>query len=912
MRFGRIAPLLTLAVVLPLAAGVPSCGKSDSGGSKSIDDLDVDETFDLPTLTAPVDVVRDDLGRPHVYAANTRDLAVVTGWLHATDRFIQMDLQRRFANGQLAELVGALGDPIASGATAQDVLSRAIGLRLAAQVTYDALPEGSEGKEALNGYAEGVNAWLASRNGVRPTADYDLFSYPFSQTPPWSPVDSLAIGRLLSLQLAFDDQDDLVLKDRFDAASAAFPALDPREGFLDDVVLRFEPSVKYAIVNPSLPSAATSTLPVSERPSSSTSYSPAVAAKAKEFLASVRKSPFNPLKDASYGSNNWVVSGDRTKSGHPILANDPHLSLELPPIWYELHLNTTRAGGDYEVIGVSLPGIPVVIIGANGKIAWGVTNVGPDVTDLYVEQYSAVGSNGGMAVMWDDDGNGSNPAVPVDLLTDSDPIIVRTSISTTSAVPNVVYRIPHRNGGNAAIIPGTMVVGSSGEALSWSWTGFEPSGEVLTLIALARAQSGADLEAAVNEWDVPPQNFVYADDEGNIGYVANGFYPVRGDDDGNPLTDPPYFPQPGYTGTHEWIGRVAREDVPQEVNPARGWIATANQDPLGHTYDNNPLNDDVYIGFAYDGGFRGYQIDSALEADDSITPTDMMNLQGNDVSSLGQRFLPLMAASITGHANEMALLQGWGDRGFHAASGVGDDVPADEIDDAAATSLFNAWLIHLWDRALGDEMDQAGIGLGSQELVRALLYLLERPTEAATYDAVAGESILWDDLTTTPAVETKDDVFEAAMVDALAFLASGDGFSSADPTNWRWGLLHHRILPRQSSLPGTSLPSSEDEEFTDGFYPRHGDQFGVDVQNFAFNGNFANEGGGGASMRLVIEMIPGGKMKIWNVLPGGSSGDPESVHYGDQANVHAKNGYFRTWWTENDVAGHAESRVVFE
>lgn len=912
MRFGRFAPVLTLLAALPLAVAAPSCGKSDSGGSKSIDDLDVDETLDLPTLGAPVDVVRDDLGRPHVYAANTRDLAVVTGWLHARDRFIQMDLQRRFAKGTLAELVGALGDPITSGAVSQDILSRAIGLNRAAQVTYDALPAGSEGKEALDGYAEGVNAWLASRNGLRPTADYDLFSYPFSATPEWTAVDSLAIGRLLSLQLAFDDQLDLVLKERYDAALAAFPALDPREGFLDDVILRFEPSVEYAIVNPSLPAAAGAAPSLHERPSSSTHYSPTVREKAKEFLESVRRSPFNPLKEASYGSNNWVVSGDRTKSGHPILANDPHLSLELPPIWYELHLNTTRAGGDLEVIGVSLPGVPVVIIGANGKIAWGVTNVGPDVTDLYVEQYSAVGTNGGMAVMWDDDGIGSNPPAAVNLLADSEPIVVRTSISTTSAVANVVYRIPHRNGGNAAIIPGTMTVGTSGEALSWSWTGFEPSGEVLTLLALARAETGADLETAVDEWDVPPQNFVWADDEGNIGYVANGFYPVRDDDDQNPLTDPPYFPQPGYAGTHEWTGRVAREDVPQEVNPARGWIATANQDPLGHTYDNNPLNDDVYIGFTYDSGFRGYRIDTVLEADDSITPTDMMNLQGNDVSALGERFLPQILASVTGHADELALLQGWADRGFHAASGVGDDVPADEIDDAAATSLFNAWMIHFADRALGDELSEAGIGIGTQETVRALLYLLERPTEAATYDAGSGESVLWDDLTTSPAVETKDEIIEAALVDALAFLAGPDGFSSADPTDWRWGLLHYRVLPRQSSLPQTSLPDSDDEEFPDGYYPRRGDLFGVDVQNFGFGGNFSNEGGGGPSMRMVIELIPGGNMKIWNVLPGGSSGDPESVHYGDQANTHAKNGYFRTWWKENDVAGHAESRVVFE
>src|SRR5688500_11612794 len=190
----RFRTMLALALILAAV----SCGKDDKKkGPDSIDDLDVDETMVLPTLSAPVDVVRDSLGRPHLYGANTRDLAVVTGWLHARDRFIQMDLQRRFANGTLAELVGAL-EP---GAVTLDVGARAIGLERAAQVTYDALANGSEAKEALLGYAEGVNAWLTATGSNPPFDDYGLFGYPFAETPAWTPVDSLTIGRLLSLQL---------------------------------------------------------------------------------------------------------------------------------------------------------------------------------------------------------------------------------------------------------------------------------------------------------------------------------------------------------------------------------------------------------------------------------------------------------------------------------------------------------------------------------------------------------------------------------------------------------------------------------------------------------------------------------------------------------------------------------------
>lgn len=885
---------LVLLAVLGLAV---ACNKK-GGGPSSIDDLEVDETLTLPGLTAPADVVRDELGRPHVYAATVEDAAMVAGWLHASDRFVQMDIQRRFGSGRVADLVGAVL-PAAEGS---DKRMRAIGLHRAAQEIYDGLPAGSPLKALIDAYTTGVNARLALFTSA-PSPEYQAFGYPWAENPAWTAVDTLTVGRLLAFDLAWDGDQEVGRALAAAALESTFGTGDPREGILADTLFLFKPPVEVAIVDPQLPTS------IAGRPAAPAfSMSAAVPVDrlrtARDFAEAILHDPLNLLWAPDKGSNNWVVGGARTRNGHPILANDPHLGLDAPPIWYELHLNTKKKGGTLDVIGVSLPGVPLVIIGGNGDLAWGVTNVGPDVTDVYVEHFT-LASNGDATVTWDADGPGATSTpTQVALAKEDEVIAVRTGAGVTN-VPFTVYRVPHRNGGNAVIVPGTMV---NGTALSWSWTGFEATGELETIYELATASGEADLIDAVATFDVPPQNFVYADREGNFGYIANGWYPVRGDDDGDLHTDPPFLPMPGYDGAHEWVDRVPIADVPQESSPARGWVATANQDPLGHTFDDDPVNDAWYLGAYYAQGFRGHRIDEVLAADDDVTIDDMKALQGDHVSNVGRRLVPFLLEAIgTGYAAERALLEGWRDRGYHAASGVGDSVPASEVDDAAATSLFNVWLVHMADRALGDEAAEAGVAFGDGTKIRTLLFLLEHPTDAATYDAVAGESVLWDDLTTVGTVETQADVFAAALDDALSWLASGPGFGSADPTDWRWGLLHTLTVTRLSGLSAFDIP--DPSALPDGF-SRHSDMYAVDVGNGGIGDlNFAY--GSGASQRLVVELAPD-RMEVWNGIPGGTSGDPESPHYADQADGYAANGYFRTWFLERDVARNAESRAVFQ
>ncbi|HVO29180.1 MAG TPA: penicillin acylase family protein, partial [bacterium] len=697
-----------------------------------------------------------------------------------------------------------------------------------------------------------------------------------------------------------------------DVAKASTLTTGLRAGFAADTLLHFTPSETIDIVNPTMNATALPRIPlVPSLPRKS-------IARARAIHDALSHLPLAAhfMRRQGLGSNNWVVSGAKSATGHPILCNDPHLDLSAPSVWYELHWNTAKYGGDLDVTGVSFPGIPSIVIGANGHVAWGVTNVGPDATDTYVEHYRiGTGSNGADQVLWDDDGPaGSHAPAYVNLVKDSANIVVRQADGSTTTIVDTVWLVPQRDG---VIVPGSLVVDTSvslvtGTALSWSWTGFQATNEFKTFFALAHAHNAADVRAADANFDTPPQNMVYADSAGNIGYTAGGWYPVRGDDDGDLHTDPPYLPMPGYDGAHEWVGRLDATQWPHEENPTRGWEASSNQDPLGTVFDGDPVNDAVYLGaLDWDIGFRGARIARVIN---SSVPQEvdigfMEVLQADHHSNFAARMLPKLLPLVQAtHPGEAQSLAAWGDRGYLAASGVGDNVPPDEVDDAAATSLFNTWMVAARIRAFHDEEAATGMTLDTFTAARTMLFLLEHPDQSATYDSVSGESILWDDMT-TPQTETASDVFNAALVDALNFLASPQGFNSADPTNWRWGLLHTLTLSRQSGLSPFDIPNGVDAAHYPNGYPRHSDLFNVDVGNFGLDDDaFAYTHG--ASMRQIVDMTPG-HMRFYNQIPGGISADPQSPHYFDRAEEYAKNITRETWYRESDVAGHGKSRVQF-
>lgn len=884
--------LLSGSLCIASFLGVVGCSRGER--PSSVEDLRVDERIPLAGLSASVDVVRDDRSRPHVFARDDIDAARVTGFIHASDRFLQMDIQRRVAGGTLAELVGGLNPAAAAG----DRQFRSLGLARVAEQELAAMSP--DERAILVAYADGVNAWVASIDAA-PAPEYEPFWFNMdpSEFPSWKPEDSILVSRLAAFSLSWRADWERLLDSNSRAVRERFPSGDPRSGMAEDTYFFFAPSAGTPIVgDPSMSSSWDRNPPTIV---SRTRAPNGPAQIPDEFHGTDALEPYLPR----LASNSWVVSGLRMESGNAVLCNDSHGILRAPTTFYELHLETRRAGGDLAVAGLSLPGTPFVLIGANENVAWGLTSQMSDVTDVYVERV-VQGTDGSLAVEWDPDGPaGTEPAqwVPTERLDET--IEVRNLDGTVTGVPFISYRLTHRTG---TIVPDSVVAGT---ALSVSWTGLLPSTETTAVRALSRAVNVQDAADAVSQsWIAPPENFVFADADGNIGYVGAGHLPIRLDDDGDLHTDPPFLPLRGFDGAHEWSGSVPAEQLPRTINPPSGWVVAANQDPLGTSIDGDPLDDVLYLSEFFDPGFRAGRIEEVLESRPRHSVEDLMDLQGDHVSSLGRRFVPFLLESI-GSSNPAvtSLLEEWAERGFHAEAGMDAAEGSAAARDSAATSLFNTWLVAALRRALADEIDAAGASMYSIVRVRTLLFLLEQPEDAQTYDAIRGESVLWDDLSTTGVWETRDEIFREALAEATTWLASGAGFGSPDPNDWRWGELHRLVIRRLSGLSTYDLPDPADEEFGDGF-PRPGDQYSVDIGDRALS-SFDATYRFSPEYRLIVE-VREGKPRIYNVMPGGVSGDPESAHYDDQILRYTENRYFQFWFTERDIVRHATNRVVFE
>lgn len=887
-----------------------ACKKKNNKGPDNIDDVPVTETITIDGLSEPVSVVRDELYRPHIYAANETDLFRVFGYIQAQDRFVQMDFQRRLPTGRLAELAGGLSASLVD----LDFANRQLGLNQVIQDMIDGLDTSSSLYLNAQAYTAGVNDYLADLKAGDhpPPLELGFVNYPISEIPDWTLNDSFAVGRLLAMDLSWDEDQKVGILSRIQAVETAFNGT-IYEGMICDVVLQYNAVTDGSIVDPSAPRSAPGACPFTN-----VAFAPVTARQrsaVENLTTTLLKNPYNTAWAPDRGSNNWIAGPSVTTTGHPILANDPHLGLSIPSVWHQVHLNTTRAGGDLDVIGVAFPGAPAVLIGHNGRVAWGVTNVGPDVSDNYVETYSVgTGTNGVDQVMWDDDGSGPNAPALVDLVERQETVQVRDGASVTEQTQTFLD-LPHRPG---AIIPGTYDAGT-GTAISWRWIGFDTFNDLQFFDGMSRASNQDDVIANINANNgIPsaPQNVVWVTADGDIGYKANGRYPIRDDDDGDPYTDPPFLPLPG-DGLHEWIGYVDEADVPQRVNPSTGFHQTANQDPLGNTLDGDPLNDATpYIGFNWDFGPRGFRINERLAeeaAGDGISVEDMMAIQADHKSPLGARMTPFILSAIEGNSQYTQaydLLKGWGDRGYNADSGAGpNEIQQNEIANASATALFNAWLVEFQSLVLDDELAAAGIGMGSQERAGLLLQMLEDPQSLNTYDGTYGDCILFDDMDTAGTQETRDDMIIAGLDAALAFLPTTAGYGTTDPNGWLWGSKHTLTLSNNVSST-LDRPTQSDPNYPNGF-PKHGDNYVVDASNFGIT-NHGYTFGSGPSVRVVTDATPD-KFRLMMGFPGGVSGDPTSEHYDDQVFDHyIFNEYREFWYYEKDVAKNGQERIIFQ
>lgn len=914
------------------------------------EDLPVDERVDIENLSAPVDVVRDKWGRPHIFASSVPDAMRVQGYLVAKDRALQLEVLRRVSEGRMAEILGQV-DP---GQIDRDIVFRHIGLHRVAKKQYETLPDG-ETKDALLAFSDGVTqAYKKLRSGdlKLPKAIFGIEPEIFTD---WAPDDTLAIGRLQSYLLSFDADSDVTIQKIYDASRAAFDAAasDPldqkRAGFERDF-LRFAPAT-----NATTASGYPSGMPLKKPPQGSKLGAPkggSPITRAEQARRATRtalaKGYLEALESArafiapeGFGSNNWGILPSKSATGNALIASDPHLTLSAPAVFYPVSIEVKTDAETFKVGGISFPGIPGIILGHNQDIAWGATVAGYDVSDAYAEELSADGKS----VKFE------GKDVPIEIIEET--ILIQGKDPYVYEVQMVPHHGPIVPTITAAhtVAPPDPAVG----AISFKWTGLEATSEVAAVFQLLRAKSVDDAYEALQDFGVGAQNWMIGDTSGNVLWTSHALVPTRDPQafSWDPATYEGTLPclvLPG-DGTSEWTGFLADDLVPWVKNPPKGYISTANNDPIGDTLDNDPTNDTLpdgtpmFLGCAFDIGLREERIQSRIETKSSLfTPEDVAAVQGDHRSAMGARLVPKLLAAIERAQQEVAspgthpdlamvvndpafdaprvgaardMLDAWGTTHDYAAEAGVDldtnqplakDTP--EAQAAQATLLFNVWLVRVLRRTFGDELGKVGYKSFFRDVeAKSFLHLLESdPAQLATFDASTGDSAIWDD-SATPEVESRDDRLLRALLDALAWI-DGQGKPLDD---LRWGSYHtvrfDALIPLYGSL---SIPPQGDSTFPNGF-PRHGDSFNVDNCDFTYS-TYVDENPSfkyahGPTQRFVVDLDPSGPKAI-NALPGGAIWDNESPHFSDEAELWRKNQTHAVPFLLDDVIAAKESRTV--
>ncbi len=735
----------------------------------------------VPGISAPVQIVRDADAIPHIFAANRNDAIFGLGYVHAQERLWQMEFQRRIGQGRLSEILG-------DATIGTDRFLRTLGVYRAAEQALDAIS--ADSRAAIDAYVAGINAFLNdSRRSLPP--EFTLLGL----TPePWTPADVLVWQKMMAWDLGGNWDRELLFADLIGAVGPERAAdLLPRDA-------RLEPSIVAALPRGDYGGLLT------------------LNAEVRALLG------VTGFSGDGLGSNNWVISGARSTTGQPLLADDPHLGARLPSIWFLAHLSAP----DYEVIGATLPGLPGFPIGRNRAIAWGVTNVGPDVQDLYRERLDPAG------LMAEFEGR----LEPMRIITETirvaggDPVTHTVRITRHGPLISDVLNI---NRAEAAEDEGSDRAPAL-EPLALRWTALDPDDTTIdAFLGINQAQSWDDFRAALRAYIAPAQNFVYADINGNIGYYAPGRYPIRASGDG-------LLPAEGWSGRQEWVGFVPFEEQPQAFNPPQGFIATANNRPTPPDYPYD-------LGREWALPYRYQRIVELIRAKDRLGPDDMAAIQADTVSLHARELLPrlleLVGAGDDSTADAIELLRGW---------------DGDTRGDSAAAAIFQAWYRHLPRAIAGDE-------LGTRLIERYEgQFTLARPFVGATLADIRDP---WCDDAGTAERETCADIATSTLQDALDDLRERLG---ADMDRWRWDRLHLAVFPHQ---PFDSVPALR--RLLSRAVPNGGDNSTVNVGPFSFDEPFQQTHVPGYRQIIDLADPNGGRF----IHAGGQSGHFLSPHYDD-------------------------------
>ncbi|MBT2498903.1 penicillin acylase family protein [Agromyces sp. ISL-38] len=693
---------------------------------------------DVPGLTAAVTVYRDDAGIPQLVAETDHDLFFAQGYVHAQDRFWEMDFRRHVTSGRLAELFG-------ESQVGTDAFIRTLDWRGVAEQEYELLDESS--RAHYDAYAEGVNAYLAERDGAGLSLEYAVLGLqnPGYSPEPWSPADSIAWLKAMAWDLRSN------LGDEIDRALLA-SVLPPEE------VARLHPDYAWdakptILDGPVAAPAAADMQPLEvQSPDASAALDADGYADALSSLSAMLDEVPTLLgpEGSDIGSNSWVISGALTESGLPLLANDTHLGPAMPSIWAQMGLHCLEVSAEcaYDVSGFTFAGLPGVIIGHNDRIAWGLSNLGPDVADLYLERVDgdAYELDGAM--------------VPLTLRKETIEVAggepVEITVRSTAHGP-IVTDIDADFKRLATEYPAASGQSEGEYEVSLQWTALSPGNTPQAILALDRARDWNGFRAAAALFDVPSQNLVYADVDGNIGYQAPGRIPVRTSGDGT-------VPLPGWTSENRWAGTIPFDQLPSVLNPPSGYLVTAN----------NPLvaSGEPMLTKDWDMGYRAETIDRLLgeriAAGEKLTADSLAEIQLDTSDPNAAAFLPVIASlELSGDAARGAeLLDGW-------------DAVADV--DSAEAAYFSVFWKTLLDEMFG-ELPDGTRPKGGDRWFSVVDTLLTEPDARWWSNEEAG-------------VAGRDAMIARAL--ELAW-SEAETRMGSDSDSWRWGRLHTLTLTNAS------------------------------------------------------------------------------------------------------------------
>lgn len=882
---GRKARLFLIVLVLALFGGVAY------GGYWGVSTVrasfpQTKGSLTLDGLSGPVDVKRDGNGIPQIYASSDEDLFMAQGYVQAQDRFYEMDVRRHMTSGRLSEMFG-------SSQVKNDEFLRTMGWDRVAKEEYDKKLSAST-KKYLQAYAKGVNAYLKGKDGKDISLEYAALGFTNDYKPQeWTPVDSVAWLKAMAWDLRGNMQEEI---DRSLMTSRLGPKqiadLYPEYPYSRNKTITQEG--QYDSVTGSYVQGSGTTAGSGTQSTAGTGL--AGNTTAPDGLQSQLSKLYNVLDNVptavgvngnGIGSNSWVVAGGHTITSKPLLANDPHLSASLPSVWYQMGLHCTSVSSkcQYDVSGYTFAGMPGVVIGHNQNIAWGMTNSGVDVTDLYLEKITGEG--------YEYDGK----VLP--FTTRKETIKVAGGANKTIVVRETKDGMPLLSDrddelvkvGKKATVDSGAPDRGDGYAIALRWTALDPGNSMDAVFQLDKASNWSEFRTAAASFDVPSQNLIYADTNNHIGYQLPGKIPTRSKGDDGSL------PSPGWDSKYRWTGYIKQSELPYEYDPKRGYIVTANQAVVDK--DKYPYTLTTDWGY----GTRSQRITDLIEAKikggGKISTDDMRQMQLDDSSEIAKLIVPKLLKIDVADKNvrdAQKLLEGW-------------DYTQDA--DSAAAAYFNATWRNILKLAFGNKLPKelrvkgqclnvAPVdSTGPADENQTVRECGQREADQAQPDGgdrwfevvrkiIDDQNNDWWKAPKTrldKAADNRDELFARAMKDARWELTAKLG---KDMDTWSWGRLHRLFLKNQTL--GTEGPGVLQYMLNRGPWKLSGGEATVNATGW----NAA--GGYGVvwvpSMRMVVNLDDFDKSKWINL--SGASGHAYSAHYTDQTDKWAK-GELLSW-----------------